>query len=224
MIPGIVAGQASAYAPPEPTYVVSMDFEGANGSATFTDDGTGASTWARSGTGVALTTTTPLAGTSSLLVTATTDYLETDYDSDNCLPASADWDISFKMRAATLVSGGLGRYVLSAQDSSTTAAGTAFAIATNASGNLLLVLSDGTTRSVIVTSSTVLSVDTTYDVLMQRRGTSVRMFFGGISVGTGTFSGSVNLPASRKLRIGKPEASASSASSLRFDTFRIARY
>lgn len=205
---------------PPITDEIYMDFEGTDGAAVFLDEGAAASTWTRSGSGVALTTTTALDGSSSLLVTATTDYLEADYTSANQIPASTDWDLSFKCRAATWVSGGLGRYVLSAQGPSANASDTAIALATNASRQLQLIMSNGTTRSVIISGPT-LSDNTTYDILVTRRGTTMSLTVNGGTPSTGTFAGSVNFPAGRKWRIGKPEASASSASSLRFDRFRL---
>jgi hypothetical protein len=143
-----------------------MDFEGANGSQVFTDIGTGASTWTWAGS-AALTTSTVLAGTSSLSIPTTSSYIETPYTTGNRIPPTGNWSLTFKARASSAggwVQAGVGTYLLSVQNSTATAAGTAFAMATNASGKMQLVLSDGTTRSLILTGATTLATNTAWRI------------------------------------------------------------
>lgn len=198
---------------------ISMVFDAGNGSTTFTDTGTGASTWTGSG-GTTCSTATILAGVSSLSVSATTDYLETAYNSSNRIPATADWDLEFMARISTATS----TYLVSVQDTSATAAGTAFALATNASAQLQVILSDGSTRSIIVAAAapTAISSGTTYTLKVTRRGSTITLYINGVSVGTGTFSGSVNLPASQAWRIGKPLFGATNGANGFYDNFRLA--
>lgn len=201
--------------------LVSMDFEGADGSSTFTDDGTGGSTWTRSDANAEISTAVVLAGTSSLRITSQSTYLSTAYSASNGLPASAPWSIRFLCRSTDWNSGGVGRYLVSAQDSTPTAADTAFGVATSSGAALVLILSDGTTRSVVINYAGPLAINTTYDIEFYRTGTSVGLKVDGITVATATYTGNINMPAGRELRIGKPEFASSAPATFYFDTFRI---
>lgn len=202
--------------------VVSMDYEGANGSTTFTDDGTQASTWTRSGANVTISTAQILDGTSSLLVNGDSDYLQTDLTSSNGLPATGDWDIEFRMRLGSVTS----RYVLSAQGTSANASDTHFAIVTNISGNLAFIVSNGTTRQVLFSSSAEnISTNTVYLTRISRRQNEYIISLNGSITSRATFSGNINQPAGRKIRIGLGEAAGTTTGSpFYFDSFRIFRY
>jgi len=201
---------------------IEMDFEGANGSTTFTDTGTGASTWGFSGS-AAITTGTILAGTSSLSVPTTSSFIQTAYTTNNRVPPTGNWSLTFKIRSTGgWVQGGVGCYVLSVQDGVGIGSGTAIALATNSSGKLLVILSDGTTRSVIVTGATTLATSTTYDFEVRRVTNTITFLINGVSDGSGTFSGTINTPVGRQWRIGQPESGNNPPAPFVFDTFRLA--
>lgn len=200
---------------------VLMDFEGSNGSQTFTDTGSAGTTWSASGAGTALTTGTILAGTSSLGVTAGTDYMEAAAASGNMLPATGNWSIRFRIRAGTLTSGGLGRYLVSCQGTAGNAADTHIVLATNASSVVSVILSDGTTRSTVISSGFSMAVNTTYNIEVNRVGSTINLIVDGTSRASATFTGSINRPSGRKWRIGAPEFAANGASNIVFDSFRI---
>lgn len=204
-------------------YRIEMDFEGANGATSFLDTGTGASAWTAGGA-AALTTSTVLAGTSSLSIPTTSSYITTPYNTANRIPPTGNWSITFKVRASSAggwVQGGVGTYVLSCQDSSITAAGTAIALATNSSGKMLVVMSDGSTRSVIVTGGTTLATNTTYDMEVKRVSNTITFLINGVSDGSGTFSGTVNTPSGQAWRVGQPAAGNNPPAPFFFDTFRL---
>ena len=206
---------------PTSLYRIEMDFEGANGATSFPDTGTGASVWTGSGS-AALTTGTVLAGTSSLSIPTTSSYISTPYTTANRIPPTGNWTLTFKIRSSGgWVQGGVGCYILSCQDTIGVASGTAIALATNASGKLLVVMSDGTTRSVIVTGATTLATNTTYDFEVRRVSNTITFLINGVSDGSGTFSGSVNSPAGRTWRIGQPESGNNPPAAFFFDTFRL---
>lgn len=204
--------------------LVYMDFEDVDGSTTFTDTGEGGSTWTAGGN-AQIDTGTVLAGTSSLLIPAlNADYIGTPYSVANGLPARGDWDILCRVRCSGWDLGGVGKTFISAQNAATTAADTAFAVACNTSRNLLMILSDGTTRSVIAQSSSAMANNTTYDIAVARRGHSVSIGFGPGTGGAGTFTGAINMPAGRTLRVGNHETGNTGAPNLWVDTFRIRVY
>lgn len=198
-----------------------MDFEGANNSTTITD--LGPSTWACSGA-AKIQTAVPLVGTSSAILTGT-DFISTPATASNMLPPTADFDLSFVARASSWISNaGVGIYLLSVQDNSVTAAGTQFAIATSLSSQLAVILSDGTTRSTIVLAGS-LAINTTYEITVRRRGTTISLWANGSQIGSGTFTGSINLPAGRSWRIGYPEAGIDRTPSTTYiDNIRLIKY
>jgi hypothetical protein len=198
-----------------------MDFEGANGSTTFTDAGTAASTWSPGGT-AALTTATVLAGTSSLSIPTTSSVITTPYNSSNRVPPTGNWSITFQARSTGgWVQGGVGTVLLSCQDNVASAAGTAFVFATNSTGRVLIIMSDGATRSVIVTGTTVLATSTTYTFTITRTTNTITLLINGVSDGTGTFSGTVNTPVGQSWRIGLAAAGNTPPAAFVFDTFRV---
>jgi hypothetical protein len=198
-----------------------MDFEGANGSTTFTDVGTAASTWTAGGS-AALTTAVILAGTSSLSIPTTSSFISTPYNASNRVPPTGNWAITFQARSTGgWVQGGVGTVLLSCQDASATAAGTSFVFATNSTGRILIIMSDGATRSVIVTGTTVLATSTTYTFEVTRTTNTITLRINGASDGTGTFSGTVNTPVGQTWRIGQPVAGNNPPASVTFDTFRV---
>lgn len=206
--------------------LVSMDFEGADASTTFTDSGTGASTWTAGGASALSTVSpAPLTGTASLKIPAlNADYIKTAYGANNCLPARGDWDILMRVRCTGWDTGGVGKTFLSAQSPAAAAIDTAFALATNSTRKLLIVLSDGTTRSVIATSTSSMANNTTYDISAARRGNTVSVGFGAGTGGGGTFTGAIHLPVGRDLRLGNQEGGNTGAVNLWVDTFRIVVY
>lgn len=200
-----------------------MDFEGANGSTTFSDIGTGASTWTAAGS-AAITTGTVLAGSSSLSIPNTTSQINTSYTTANRIPPTGDWSMTFMARASSAggwVQGGVGTVLLSCQDVGATAAGTAFVFATNSSGKVLIIMSNGTTRSTIVTGATTLATNTTYTFAITRVTNTITLLINGVSDGTGTFSGTVNTPSGGVWRIGQPVAGNNPPAPAFFDTFRL---
>jgi hypothetical protein len=200
-----------------------MDFEGANGSQVFTDIGTGASTWTWAGS-AAITTATVLAGTSSLSIPTTSSSISTSYTTGNRIPPTGDWTLTFKVRASSAggwVQAGAGTYVISCQNSTATAAGTAFALATSSAGKVVVILSDGTTRSVIVTGATTVATNTDYTFTVTRVTNTITLLINGVSDGSGTFSGTINTPAGQSWRIGQPAFAANPSAPFFFDTFRL---
>ena len=207
-------------------FAIQMDFEGANASQTFTDQGIAQSVWSAGTAGATIQTTTVLAGTSSLkCADNSVDYVKTSAVSANMLPATANWDLSVRAQAASWTRGGAGGiYLLSIQDASATAAGTQFALATSLSGVMALILSDGSTRTTIVTTSTTLVDGMAYTFKFSRRGSgtnNITCYLNGSQEQQGTFSGSINQPSGRDWRIGKPEFAVGGSTALYVDTLRL---
>jgi hypothetical protein len=200
-----------------------MDFEGTNGSTTFTDIGTGGSVWTAGGA-AALTTGTVLAGTSSLSIPTTSSYINTAYTTANRIPPTGNWSMTFMARASSAggwVQAGVGTVLVSCQDLSATAAGTAFVFATNSAGKVLIIMSNGTTRSTIVTGATTLATNTNYTFTITRVTNTITLLINAVSDGTGTFSGTVNTPSGGFWRIGQPVAGNNPPAPGFFDTFRL---
>ena len=201
-----------------------MDFEGADHATVFTDIGTGGSNWTVGGGTPELTTAQILAGISSLSIPASTSYIKTAYNTANRLPPTGDWTLSFKIRASSAggwVQGGVGTYCLSAQGTAGNASDTAFAMATNSSGKMSVILSDGATRSVILTGATTLATNTNYDFKVTRVGNTITFYINNVSDGSGTFTGTINTPAGEDWRIGAPKGGQNPTSPFWFDTFRM---
>lgn len=203
---------------------IEMHFDAGNNTQTFTDSGSAGSTWAPSGSGVITSTAHVIAGVSSLSLPTNADYLEAATSAANRLPATADFSVKWKARyAGALSAGGVGGYLLSIQDSGATAAGTQFAIATNSSGALLLIYSNGTTRTVppagqMLTTATDLAFE------FKRVGTTLTLLMGGSASVTVTgFSGSFPAVTTTKWRVGKPEFGTNTglASGVFFDDFTL---
>ena len=193
------------------TDAIYMLFDTGNGSTTFTDAGTAGSTW--SGTaGVVCSTAHIIEGVSSLYLPSNADYLEAATSSTNRLPASSDFSVKWKARySSSLSAAGTGGYLISIQDASATAAGTQFAIVTNSSGNLAIVYSDGTTRSVAV-GSTPITTGSDIQFEFKRVGTTLTLMQAGVAAVTVTgFSGSFPAASGTKWRLGKPENGSNNA-------------
>lgn len=207
----ILGGYNSPLLAKVPYNTVQMDFEGADGGTNFDDYGLGKSTWTRSGTNVALSTTQALEGSSSLKIANGADYLETSYTADNRLPALGNWDFSIGF----YVPGGgslASKYILSIQGTAATGSDTCLLLVTNSSGNLAWGFSDGTTRT--VRTSSALSTATWWRTAIERRGATLNLRLNGTNVDSVAFTGSLNFPSSRKIRIGKAEF----AGTVTFDT------
>lgn len=197
---------------------ISMAFDGVDGGSTFTDTGTGASTWVRSGSGVTTSTEHVLAGTASLRITGSTDYLETDYVEANRFPATADWDFSFRFRASSNA-GGL--YVFSVYDASSTGAGSVFSIYSDGGG--LEPYFTNAANSFVNVGRLNYSADTNYTWLLRRRGSTIDFRRDGGSPVSITFSDSIKAPSGLKWRIGKPP-SGSSVNTLYIDDLVLTTY
>lgn len=200
--------------------IIHMVFETGNGSVVFTDTGTAASMWAGSSSGVKCTTATVLDGISSLAISGGADYLTSPYTTANRLPPSGNFDLQFLYLAATPL---ISVYLMSCQDASATAAGTAFAIATNSSQQLVVILSDGTTRSIIVAPSalSVMTQSTKYLVKVSRRGTTISLYLNGVAAGSGTFAGAINTPIGGSWRLNKPIFGSGNSLTCYFDDFYL---
>lgn len=206
-------------------FILSLDFEAANGSQVFTDQGSAKSVWAASGPQVTITTASPLAGASSLNISTQTAYLATDaVPGVNMLPATDDWDISMRASAVSWISGsGVGVYLLSIQGPAGTAGDTQFVIATDQFRHWGLVLSDGVTRTVYL--STAVAVDgTAYAFSVTRRGSQITLYVDGVAVVTASFVGALNVPTGRQIRIGQPEIGTQVGAVLKMDTIRFFAY
>lgn len=202
------------------TDLIHLWFDDGNGSTAFSDQGTAGTTWTGAGSAVE-TSTGALSGISSLSIpNVGSAVLSAPYSASNCLPATADWDLEFIVNPGTVAS----TYMVSVQDSGTTAAGTAIAVVTNASSQLVVILSDGTTRSIIVAASaaTAIASGVTKTIKVTRRTSTIALSFNGTQVATGTFSGSINLPTGQSWRIGKPVTGTNNGMNGLYDNFRIA--
>lgn len=206
------------------TEVIHMDFDTGNGSTTFTDSGSAGTTWTRASTETC-TTSTILDGTSSLnIVSGGSSYLTAASSSSNRLPASGNFRLKFLARASSwLRPDTAGAYLLSLQDSTATAAGTQFAIATNSSSIVSLIYSDGTTRSATAAASA-LATNANLAFEFHRDGSTLRLIVNSTAIVTVTgFTG--NFPAATvNWRVGAPLAGNSSPTNgMIFDKFTLER-
>lgn len=197
---------------------IDMNFDGIDGGSTFTDTGTGASAWVRSGSGVTTSTEQILAGTASLRITGSSDYLETDYEADNRFPATGDWDFEFKFRASANT-GGL--YVFSVYDATSSGSGSVFSIYSDGGG--LEPYFTNAANSFVNVGRINYSANTSYQWLLRRRGSTIDFQRDGGSLVSITFSDSIKTPAGLKWRIGKPP-SGSSLTTLYIDDLRLTTY
>jgi hypothetical protein len=186
-------------------YKILMNFEGSNGSTTFTDTGNGSSVWTGTG-GAALTTTSPISGSSSLLLTADTDYIEAPYVvGANSIPPTDDFSLKISFKSPT--SNPQQTYMLSVQDSTGSAAGTVIVLYIGFGGPLALYISDGTTRSLVISGTSGLATANTVATYEVRRvGPDLYLYVNGSSVGNYSVSGfSFAQPSGLKWRIGQAE-------------------
>jgi hypothetical protein len=197
------SGSLSFTGLPLDSYKIKMYFEGSNGSTTYTDNGSGGSSWSGTG-GAALTTGSPISGSSSLLLTADSDYIEANYvQSTNGLPGHGDFEMICSFKCATVNPSG---YILSAQDSSASASGTVFALFESA-GNILLYISDGTTRSQVLSRTSGMNPSNNVAVYKVKMvGNTLSLQVGNNTAATYDMTG-ITLPSGSglKWRIGKPE-------------------
>lgn len=204
---------------------ISMDFEGANGSSTFTDDSRFGTTWTRSGANVTISTATILQGTSSLLVNGSADYLEANATSDILLPATDDFELRFKYN----MTNGAGRYLMDCSDASASAAGSQFRLYCSQSGgtgsasnHLFFYLSDGTTYNSVINTSGVVSQGATHSLVLRREGQKLFLLLDNQLDATATLTLSINQPSGRKFRLGKPAITGESGpNTIYFDDFRL---
>lgn len=124
------------------------------------------------------------------------------------IPAFRDWTLSFDIWAVTWASGGAGRYIMSYQGATANAADTQFALVTNLSGVIVLIMSDGTTRGTTFTAPGAMAASTVYRMRLTRRGSTIALTRDGVAHGSGTHAGRINFPAPSTnpggIRIGKP--------------------
>jgi hypothetical protein len=224
MIPGITASYVFGDVEEEadPTLAISMNFDAGDGSTTFTD--LGGSVWTIGAGAVEISEDIVIEGASSLFVPAA-GYLKTAYVAGNRIPADGDWRLKFKARATSWLSAGsTGAYILSVQDATPTAAGTVIAIATDSFSRPVLVVSDGTTRSVLITGTDALTTAATVTFEVKRIGDTIDFLINDVSIGTGTFTGSFPVAADQDWRIGTPTfADRAPVNGMYFDTFSLVR-
>lgn len=225
MIPGVVSGGFTKIGVSNFVFPrIEMHFEGANGSTIYEDEGTGSSIWTAVGTAPTLTTSSPLAGTSSLSITSGGGSgIETPINDSNRIPRYGDFSLKFKARATSWLSpASTGCYILSIQNAASTAAGTIFAVATNSSQQVILVYSDGTTRSVSAAGST-LPTGSTVEFEFRRVGTTLELLVNGTVQCTVTgFTGNFPLATGVMWRVGVPEGATSGPTNgMQFDDFTL---
>lgn len=184
--------------------VIDLRFESSNGSTTFTDLGSAGSTWSAVGS-AQCSTTVILDDTASLKIpSCTADAISASYTSANRIPATLNWDFRADVyTGGNWATGGTGKTLFSCQDAGATAAGTAFAFATSSSALFVIILSDGSTRSVIATQgSAPMGSGTKYPIIVRRRGDVISGRVNGVDF-SGSFTGSINMPGSSPVwRIG----------------------
>ena len=196
--------------PPNPN-LIALHFEQANGSTTFIDDGSASSTWTGGGAFVMVSTTSPLAGAGSLQGTTHTNLgiRTAAVPGVNMLPATADWRLSFKFKAASYLVPitGTGFYILSIQGitGGGTPAETQIVIATNYERKVAVFLSDGITRDLVILTSMALVGGTAYSFKLERVSNIVTLYLDDTDRGSATYSKSLNQPTGRQWRVGQPE-------------------
>jgi hypothetical protein len=208
---------------PAATTVINMTFDTGNGSTTFTDTGSQASSW-QIGTGaVQCSTTAVLEGVSSLFVPGGGfAYLYTTAYSANMLPATSDFSLKFKARSSSwLRFDASGCYLISIQGAVGNGADTQFAIATNLNTYLAFAYSDGTTRSA-VTGTTPVPVNVTVSFEFKRVGSTLSLLMNGVLQCSATLSGALNVPSGQQWRIGAPAGAQGGAfNGMYFDSLSL---
>jgi hypothetical protein len=197
--------------------IVNMDFESG-----YLDTGAADSVWTTGGTGVSVSSTSPLAGTQSLHIANTTSYLETAATSTNMLPAHDDWKI--KLRANWTNSAG--KSILSNMDPGQTGVGSQFLLyysqalgGGNTTNGLFFYLANGTTFPILF-SFGLLPQGVTYDIEVERIGNTIIGRINGTQVVSAPFTGNIPQPSGRKIRIGLSE-NTNQGATMYFDSFEI---
>lgn len=213
------------------TTFVNTTFDGLANNATSFPDAAGTlngCSWSAVGAAKA-TTTSPLVGSSSLLIpNCTADAIECAYNAANGIPRSGSWKLYITAQSAgSWNTGGVGKTFLSCQDAGATGAGTVFGLATNASSGLVILYSDGVSRN--VTSPFVTLTSATAAIVVYYKAGNTGTF--GISVNGGAFT-TVSLPSftfngvpagSPKWRLGNSLSGNAGAEQWKFNNFRIER-
>jgi hypothetical protein len=218
---GLLNFGAALLVVPPPAYKINMAFNGTNGSTTFTDTGTGASSWSGSG-GAALSTSSPIAGSASLLLTANTDYVGTGYvQSTNGIGASADFSLKISVQSPTANPTG---YLLSAQGTAAASDGSDTALVLYENGGAInLITGNGTDRDYRITGTSGLgtaNVPCTYEV--RRVGNTLSLLVNNVQAGTYDMTGkSFPAAATATWRIGKPTFSNVGLAGLVVDNFTL---
>lgn len=227
MIPGVVSGGFTKLASTSFVFPrIELQFEGADGATVYEDEGIGSSVWTAVGTAPTLTTTSPLAGTSSLSIpSGGGSGIETPVNDSNRIPRFGDFSVKFKARASSWLSpASTGCYILSIQDAASSAAGTVFAVATNSSQQAILVYSDGTTRSVgTIIEGTALATNVDLDFEVRRVGNVLELLVNGVlKCQVASFPSMFPLAPGVKWRVGVPEGATSGPTNgMVFDAFTL---
>lgn len=191
-----------------------LHFEGANGSTTITD--VMGKTWAVAGNGQ-LSTTTPIAGTSSLLLDGTGDDIHTAHHADWNIETLPDFTFEMTIRRAVT---GVSHYLISKRLPSwfgPTASEPGYELRINADDTLQFYMAGG---SSVTTSATVpAGVDT--HIAVSCNSSVIRLFIGGAKVGIDKFNpGNVNTTDTFKVGTSNTSADAFNG---RIDEFRFTR-
>lgn len=176
--------------------------------AMLVDEGFAESVWSTGGGSMVLSTSLSPALGSWLRITTNGSALSTPWSAANAISGSGEWFVGFDFRMTGTITSA---YIASVQNAGATAAGTALAWVLNASNQLLLVVSDGTTRTVHNTGKTIVA-DTTYYCGTERVGNTIYPSIDGSLGTTLAFSGSLNLPAGQSLQLGAANAGGTSTS------------
>lgn len=197
-----------------PPYTFQCRFEGANNATTATDEA-GGKTITFVGN-AKLTTTTPLEGSSSLLVDGTGDYCS--------ISDSADWQftgefsILAKFNAASLAASG----TLVAQYDSTGGSNRAWQLTVTSAGEVLFYFSkDNSVFTTVQSSGAGLTTGVAHEVAVDRdENGKIRVYLDGAMVASTTVTGAF-LNSASGMRIGSTQAAAPTAFNGRIDNVRI---
>lgn len=196
-----------------------LDFEGTNGSqAPITDAGVGSGgrTWSFNGN-AQLTNSGPLAGTSSLLLDGSGDWIDTP-DSADFNTGSSNFRIEARVQRAV---NGV-RHPICGQIASNGANATAANwLEINASNVLQAYV--GPNAATLLTGSTAITDLAAHDVALERVGDRYDLYLDGVSDGNVTVSGAIN-DSAYKMAIGRLGEYASIYFNGRIDAFRFTNY
>ena len=190
------------------TQVLFLEFEGANGSTTFTDSSSFSRTPAVVGTGTTITTAQSAVGSSSGDFAGVDSVLQ--YADSTDFTASSDYDVECHVRATSFAAaeGGANRCIWSFGNLTNTQPGLIW----GTNGSLLFFA--GSTR---ITSSA-LSLNTFYKVRLSRSSGVYELFVDDVSQGTWSNSSTVNPSV---LRIGASIANGTGNHEGQIDNFEF---